>query len=56
MSDTTAIEWTDETDFPPERCNAWEDCQHDGICHDPTGCGAKGPNHDWFHGSDEVPG
>ncbi len=31
-------------DFPPSCCTAWEDCQHDGICHDPRGCGAIGPN------------
>lgn len=31
--------------FPdPICCTAWEDCQHDGICHDPHGCGAIGPN------------
>lgn len=30
--------------FPPERCNAWEDCNHDGLCHDPSGCGGVGPN------------
>lgn len=33
-----------ENPFPPERCNAWDDCQHDGLCHDPSGCGAVGPN------------
>lgn len=38
-----------EPDFPPiDRCTAWEDCQHDGICHDQAGCGAKGPNHEAF--------
>lgn len=32
-------------DFPdPDCCTAWEDCYHDGICHDPFGCGAIGPN------------
>lgn len=29
--------------FPPPSCTAWEDCKHDGICHDPQ-CGAVGPN------------
>lgn len=33
------------TDFPPTTCTAWEDCKHDGVCHDHKGCGAKGPNH-----------
>jgi hypothetical protein len=31
--------------FPPASCNAWEDCKHDGVCHDPLTCGAVGPNH-----------
>ena len=26
-------------DFPPSTCTAWEDCAHDGICHDQN-CGA----------------
>lgn len=30
--------------FPPEQCTAWEDCNHDGLCHDPSGCGGVGPN------------
>lgn len=30
--------------FPPTICNAWEDCNHDGVCHDPQTCGAIGPN------------
>lgn len=30
--------------FPPTSCNAWEDCNHDGLCHDPQGCGGIGPN------------
>ncbi len=43
--DAPGIQWdSDENEFPPSRCNAWEDCQHDGLCHDPTGCGAAGPN------------
>ena len=25
--------------FPPTSCNAWEDCVHDGVCHDPQSCG-----------------
>src|SRR5687768_12831842 len=29
--------------FPPTSCNAWEDCAHDGVCHDPQGCGGEGP-------------
>lgn len=37
--------------FPDEwSCTAWEDCQHDGICHDPKNCGAIGPNHHAFYG------
>lgn len=37
--------------FPDERsCTAWEDCAHDGICHDPKNCGAVGPNHHAFYG------
>lgn len=32
-------------DFPPTSCNAWEDCSHDGLCHDPQTCGGIGPNH-----------
>ncbi len=40
--------------FPDERsCTAWEDCQHDGICHDPMSCGAIGPNHAAFYGLDD---
>jgi len=40
--------------FPDEwSCTAWEDCQHDGICHDPKGCGAIGPNHAAFYGLDD---
>jgi len=31
--------------FPTSSCTAWEDCNHDGVCHDPSGCGAIGPNH-----------
>lgn len=27
------------TVFPTETCTAWEDCGHDGICHDPAFCG-----------------
>lgn len=39
-----------ERTFPDEfSCTAWDDCNHDGICHDPKGCGAKGPNHDVFY-------
>ena len=30
--------------FPPNHCTAWEDCNHDGVCHDPDQCGATGPN------------
>lgn len=30
--------------FPPSSCNAWEDCKHDGVCHDPHLCGAVGHN------------
>lgn len=30
--------------FPPPSCTAWEDCKHDGVCHDPAECGAIGPN------------
>ncbi len=30
--------------FPPSCCNAWEDCNHDGVCHDPQTCGGFGPN------------
>lgn len=30
--------------FPPSHCTAWEDCKHDGLCHDPSGCGAVGPS------------
>jgi len=44
-------------DFPDEwSCTAWEDCQHDGICHDPKTCGAIGPNHHAFYDmqDDEV--
>lgn len=37
--------------FPDEwSCTAWEDCAHDGICHDPKNCGAIGPNHHAFYG------
>lgn len=36
--------------FPPPHCTAWEDCNHDGICHDPKCCGATGPNHEAFYG------
>ena len=37
--------------FPDEwSCTAWEDCHHDGICHDPKNCGAIGPRHDAFYG------
>lgn len=37
--------------FPDEWfCTAWEDCDHDGICHDPKNCGAIGPNHGAFYG------
>lgn len=31
--------------FPPSSCNAWEDCYHDGVCHDPNGCGAPSQNY-----------
>lgn len=41
-------------EFPPSSCNAREDCQHDGICHDPKTCGAKGPNHDVWYGVDDA--
>lgn len=43
------------TNFPDEwSCTAWEDCAHDGVCHDPKSCGAIGPNHHAFYGlSDE---
>ena len=34
-------------------CTAWEDCQHDGICHDPKNCGAIGPNHAALYGLDD---
>jgi hypothetical protein len=27
-----------EPDFPPSTCNAWEDCRHDKVCHDPENC------------------
>jgi hypothetical protein len=37
--------------FPPPHCTAWEDCNHDGICHDPKWCCAIGPNHEAFYGS-----
>jgi len=41
--------------FPDERsCTAWEDCQHDGICHDPMSCGAIGPNHAALYGLDDM--
>lgn len=41
-------------DFPPQHlCTAWEDCQHDGICHDQKSCGAIGPNHEAFYGIDD---
>lgn len=30
--------------FPPTSCTAWEDCEHDGLCHDPKDCGGVGPN------------
>jgi len=30
--------------FPSSSCTAWEDCNHDGICHDPAECGGIGPN------------
>lgn len=30
--------------FPPSSCTAWEDCDHDGICHDRQQCKAIGPN------------
>jgi hypothetical protein len=30
--------------FPPSWCTAWEDCAHDGVCHDMVDCGAIGPN------------
>lgn len=30
--------------FPPNYCTSWEDCNHDGVCHDPDQCGATGPN------------
>lgn len=33
------------SEFPPSCCTAWEDCDHDGICHDPQQCKAIGPNH-----------
>ena len=36
--------------FPPPHCTAWEDCNHDGICHDPKFCCAIGPNHEAFYG------
>lgn len=40
--------------FPDEwSCTAWEDCAHDGICHDPKDCGATGPNHHAFYGKAE---
>jgi len=29
--------------FPPSSCNAWEDCAHDGWCHDQDQCQIKGP-------------
>lgn len=35
---------TASTKFPPPCCTAWEDCDHDGICHDPQYCGAVGPS------------
>lgn len=30
--------------FPPSCCTAFEDCRHDGVCHDLDECGAKCPN------------
>ncbi|MCG6112907.1 MAG: Lar family restriction alleviation protein [Paracoccus sp.] len=33
-----------EGGFPPTCCTAWEDCKHDGTCHDPQSCGGSGPN------------
>ena len=27
-------------DFPPRDCTAWEDCRHDGVCHD-ANCSAR---------------
>ncbi len=43
-----------ERTFPDEwSCTAWEDCQHDGVCHDPKNCGAIGPNHAAFYGLDD---
>lgn len=27
-----------EGDFPTSVCTAWEDCKHDGVCHDPVQC------------------
>ena len=44
---------TDNADYPPDRCTAWEDCNHDGVCHDPSGCAAVGPNHP--EGDDGAP-
>ncbi|MBD9635928.1 hypothetical protein IB277_06425 [Ensifer sp. ENS07] len=38
--------------FPPSCCTAWEDCDHDGICHDSQQCQAIGPNHPTTDGSD----
>lgn len=33
--------------FPPSFCTAWEDCKHDGVCHDRVNCAATGPNDYW---------
>lgn len=43
----------DAEPFPPPHCTTWEDCRHDGICHDPRCCGARGPNHEAFYGEEE---
>lgn len=37
------------SDFPPRFCTPWEDCTHDGVCHDPD-CGAPSQ-----HGDDDDP-
>lgn len=32
---------TNATVFPSHSCTAYEDCWHDGVCHDPQACGLK---------------
>ncbi|MBB4146246.1 hypothetical protein [Rhizobium rhizoryzae] len=44
----------DTQTFPPTSCTAWEDCNHDGVCHDRQQCKAIGPNEPSDNGDEDA--